>query len=103
MLSKEVETRAPTTLEVELDIYGSLTVRDFCEQLDLLAWVVLVSHVMALKDDPERGPFSYPARPWVDPERYIDPTQHPQWTRQKLNGDEGAGMQIFRNAVNYFE
>jgi hypothetical protein len=26
---------------------------------------------MALKDDPQRGPNSYPARPWLDPDRYI--------------------------------
>lgn len=35
------------------------------------------------------------------PERAIDATQHPQWTRGKI-ADEGAGMQIFRNAVTYF-
>lgn len=35
------------------------------------------------------------------PERHIDPTQHPRWTR----GDAGAepdGLKIFRNAVEYF-
>jgi phosphoribosylformylglycinamidine synthase len=35
------------------------------------------------------------------PERFLFATQHPQWTRRKLSG-EGAGMQIFRNAVEYF-
>ncbi len=35
------------------------------------------------------------------PERYIDPTQHPQWTRLPPR-DEGEGLQIFRNAVRYF-
>lgn len=35
------------------------------------------------------------------PERFIFGTQHPQWTRKKLSG-EGAGIQIFRNAVSYF-
>ena len=37
------------------------------------------------------------------PERHIHPTHHPQWTRK--NGElpnEGEGMLIFRNAVNYF-
>lgn len=35
------------------------------------------------------------------PERFIDRTQHPQWTRlPKFN--EGAGLQVFRNAVEYF-
>lgn len=35
------------------------------------------------------------------PERFLFATQHPQWTRLKLRG-EGQGMQVFRNAVNYF-
>ena len=35
------------------------------------------------------------------PERHIDPTQHPQWTRGPLPA-EGAGLAIFRNAVRYF-
>ncbi len=35
------------------------------------------------------------------PERHIDPTQHPRWTR----GDAGAvgdGLRVFQNAVEYF-
>jgi phosphoribosylformylglycinamidine synthase len=36
------------------------------------------------------------------PERYVDPTQHPFWTRLESPGDEGQGMAIFRNAVGYF-
>ncbi len=35
------------------------------------------------------------------PERFIDGTQHPRWTREGLQA-EGAGMAIFRNAVEYF-
>ncbi len=35
------------------------------------------------------------------PERFLKATQHPQWTRHRLTG-EGAGQQIFRNAVEYF-
>lgn len=35
------------------------------------------------------------------PERFIDPTQHPQWTRRP-KFDEGDGLQLFRNAVQYF-
>ena len=34
------------------------------------------------------------------PERYIEPTQHPRWTREGLRA-EGDGVAIFRNAVNY--
>lgn len=36
------------------------------------------------------------------PERFIHATQHPHWTRRQFTG-EGAGMQLFRNAVSYFE
>lgn len=35
------------------------------------------------------------------PERHIDPTHHPRWTREGL-ADEGSGLAIFRNAINYF-
>jgi len=34
------------------------------------------------------------------PERHIDPTQHPRWTREGLKAD-GDGFVIFKNAVNY--
>lgn len=35
------------------------------------------------------------------PERFVDPTQHPKWTRLPER-EEGEGLQIFRNAVRYF-
>jgi phosphoribosylformylglycinamidine synthase len=35
------------------------------------------------------------------PERFLFATQHPHWTRLGLSG-EGAGLQLFRNAVSYF-
>lgn len=35
------------------------------------------------------------------PERHILPTQHPRWTREGLKA-EGDGLQMFRNAVEYF-
>ncbi len=35
------------------------------------------------------------------PERFIDHTQHPQWTRL-TDLTEGAGLRLFRNAVGYF-
>jgi phosphoribosylformylglycinamidine synthase subunit PurQ / glutaminase len=35
------------------------------------------------------------------PEKFIDPTQHPQWTRQEPRA-EGDGLPLFRNAVRYF-
>jgi phosphoribosylformylglycinamidine synthase subunit PurQ / glutaminase len=37
------------------------------------------------------------------PERHIFATQHPQWTRRRQETDEGPGMRLFRNAVEYFQ
>ena len=34
------------------------------------------------------------------PERHIDPTHHPRWTRGE---QDGSGRPIFENAVRYFE
>lgn len=34
------------------------------------------------------------------PERHIDPTQHPRWTRQQH--ERGDGLAVFENAVRYF-
>jgi phosphoribosylformylglycinamidine synthase I len=35
------------------------------------------------------------------PERFVDPTQHPQWTRRPAS-DAGEGLRVFQNAVRYF-
>lgn len=35
------------------------------------------------------------------PERHLDPTQHPRWTRGEA-GEVGDGLQVFVNAVTYF-
>ena len=35
------------------------------------------------------------------PERFVDPTQHPRWTREGLQ-EHGDGLLIFQNAVGYF-
>ena len=39
------------------------------------------------------------------PERHVEPTQHPQWTRLGARGlaREGDGVRIFRNAIEYFK
>jgi len=40
------------------------------------------------------------------PERFVHATQHPQWTRRRepvAPDEEGAGVRLFRNAVEYFE
>jgi len=36
------------------------------------------------------------------PERHIDPTHHPYWTRRDEQPEFGDGMAMFRNAVSYF-
>jgi phosphoribosylformylglycinamidine synthase I len=36
------------------------------------------------------------------PERHVLPTQHPRWTREGL-AEEGDGLRLFRNAVEYFK
>jgi phosphoribosylformylglycinamidine synthase len=36
------------------------------------------------------------------PERHVLPTQHPRWTRNGL-AEEGDGMRLFRNAVQFFQ
>ena len=37
------------------------------------------------------------------PERHVDPTQHPAWTRLQSSDAEGQGLQIFRNAVRHVQ
>jgi len=36
------------------------------------------------------------------PERFLDPTNHPAWTRQESLPKHGDGLRIFQNAVAYF-
>ena len=36
------------------------------------------------------------------PERHLDPTHHPFWTRRKIQPEYGEGRKLFENAVNYF-
>jgi phosphoribosylformylglycinamidine synthase len=36
------------------------------------------------------------------PERFQFATQHPQWTRRAERNGEGAGLAVFRNAIEYF-
>lgn len=37
------------------------------------------------------------------PERHVSPYQHPRWTRRTEQPAEGDGLQIFRNAVGFFQ
>ena len=36
------------------------------------------------------------------PERFLDPTNHPNWTRMSVLPEEGEGCAVFRNAVEFF-
>ncbi len=36
------------------------------------------------------------------PERHIDPTQHPYWTRRSEQPEYGDGLAMFKNAVEWF-
>lgn len=36
------------------------------------------------------------------PERHLDPTHHPYWTRRDEQPEHGDGYPIFKNAVDYF-
>lgn len=36
------------------------------------------------------------------PERHVDPTQHPRWTRGEAS-EQGDGLRLFQNAVRYFQ
>lgn len=35
------------------------------------------------------------------PERHVATTQHPAWTRRRIAAQEGAGLKVFRNAVEF--
>ena len=37
------------------------------------------------------------------PERHVDATQHPAWTRHRISATEGAGLAVFRNAVRHVD
>jgi phosphoribosylformylglycinamidine synthase subunit PurQ / glutaminase len=36
------------------------------------------------------------------PERHIDPTHHPRWTRRDTQPEQGDGLKMFQNAVEFF-
>ena len=75
----------------------------------------------ALSAQPQPQPVPYPANPngaiddvagvcdttgrvfglMPHPERFVDPTQHPNWTRGPQR-EVGEGLRVFQNAVRYF-
>ena len=91
--------------------------------LDLLeSGAQLVLRYQSLSDDGDvPGPVPYPDNPngsvadtagicdptgrvlglMPHPERHVDPTQHPRWTRGEA-AEVGDGMKVFVNAVEYF-
>ena len=54
-------------------------------------------HIAGLCDDTGRVLGLMP-----HPERFIDRTHHPRWTREDLP-ENGDGLQLFENAVAYFQ
>ncbi|MFH1264998.1 MAG: phosphoribosylformylglycinamidine synthase subunit PurQ [Planctomycetota bacterium] len=89
--------------------------------LDAGGQLVLRYGPLASEDGESPGPVPYPANPngsvadvagvsdatgrvlglMPHPERHIDPTHHPRWTRGEA-GEVGDGMRVFTNAVAYF-
>lgn len=77
--------------------------------------------VMRYVSESSSGAVSYPANPngamgdiagicdetghvfglMPHPERFVDPTQHPRWTREPAR-EAGDGLRVFQNAVRYF-
>jgi phosphoribosylformylglycinamidine synthase I len=113
--------------EMELPIAhgeGRFVPRDAAVLESLRANGQLVLKYVALDSQPSTlnpQPVSYPANPngAVDdvagicdatgrvfglmphPERFVDPTQHPNWTRGPQR-EVGEGLRVFQNAVRYF-
>ena len=99
---------------------GKFVARDaaMLDQLDAAGQLVLCYRPL---DGGEADPVPYPDNPngsmaavaglcdetgrvlglMPHPERHIHPTHHPRWTRGEAR-PEGDGLQLFRNAVNYF-
>jgi phosphoribosylformylglycinamidine synthase len=104
---------AQPSRQEELEAAGQLALR--------YAHAVHAHHHATAKGAGRGDPLAYPANPngsqadvagicdptgrvfglMPHPERYIDPTQHPRWTRGEAN-TPGDGLKIFANAVAYF-
>ena len=102
---------------------GRFVTRDasVLKQLDEAGQLVL--RYRPLEASSDAGEVSYPANPngaqahvagvcdstgrvlglMPHPERFVDPTQHPHWTRARRLDAPGDGLQLFRNAVSYFQ
>ena len=100
---------------------GKFVTRDEQVLRQLQADGRLVLRYRPLAGSPDGSPLPYPDNPngsvaetagvcdatgrvlglMPHPERHIDPTQHPRWTRGEA-GAVGDGMKLFTNAVEYF-
>jgi len=101
---------------------GKFVARDEAtlKNLDVAGQLVLRYTAAPDASTPQFDPVPYPANPngaslnvaglcdesgrvfglMPHPERHIDPTQHPRWTREPR--ERGDGLAIFENAVRYF-
>jgi phosphoribosylformylglycinamidine synthase subunit PurQ / glutaminase len=93
-----------------------------CRKEWILKGLEQAGQVVLRYSDDHGGPAPYPANPngsqgdvagvcdatgrvlglMPHPERHVLPTQHPRWTREGLK-PEGDGLQLFRNAVEFFQ
>jgi phosphoribosylformylglycinamidine synthase len=93
-----------------------------CRKEWILQGLAQANQVVMRYTDPNGSPAGYPYNPngsqgdvagicdatgrvlglMPHPERHVLPTQHPRWTRAGLK-PEGDGMQLFRNAVEFFK
>jgi phosphoribosylformylglycinamidine synthase len=93
-----------------------------CRKEWILQGLAQANQVVMRYADPNGPPAAYPFNPngsqgdvagicdasgrvlglMPHPERHVLPTQHPRWTRTGLK-PEGDGMQLFRNAVEFFK
>ena len=92
-----------------------------CRKEWILKGLEQAGQVVLRYSDGHGGPAPYPANPngsqgdvagvcdatgrvlglMPHPERHVLPTQHPRWTREGLQ-PAGDGLQLFRNAVEFF-
>lgn len=83
-----------------LESSGRLVLRYACSESDDVAYPAnpngSMGHVAGVCDSTGRVLGLMP-----HPERFVTATQHPQWTRRP-DFEEGDGLMLFKNAVNYF-
>lgn len=101
---------------------GRLAIRDAAARQALQAAGQLCLRYTTADQGPSDNPLPFPVNPngsemnvaglcdasgrvfglMPHPERHIDPTHHPFWTRRESQPKHGDGFAIFQNAVSYF-